>query len=168
MDIDKSTFVNSNGEHMTSGLFWETALNDRTMACYTFKEYDMEKNGKTIYSIYSRYMDEADVTEYEFAKKYFVNWFQWEQICKSPLCQPYIERMREELSVKLRSQAIRNIITLSKDEKGFQAAKYIVEKKWELKRGRPSKAEKKKVMKEETRFADEIDKDLENAGITVQ
>ena len=45
-----------------------------------------------------------------------------------------------ELDLKIRSQALRDIIDMSADDKGFQAAKYLADKGWDKGSvGRPKK-----------------------------
>jgi hypothetical protein len=56
---------------------------------------------------------------------------------------PYIARWREELDIKLRSEALNRIVTESKSgsKSSFMANKFLLEKGWAAKdkKGRPSK-----------------------------
>jgi hypothetical protein len=96
-----------------------------------------------------------DVTEYEFAQTYFVDYPHWQKICNNSQLRKEIDKWRVELELKLRARALRSLV--GQAEKGnFNAAKYIAGKEWESKRGRPSKEEKAGVLKKEAALRDEL------------
>lgn len=152
-------FKDSMGRWFTKGLFWETCSpENKKWASYTLK--DQEHEG--LPSLKSLYLECADVTEYEFAKQYLGGWQHWKALKQSKWFVQHHEEWQEELEVKMRSDAIRNIALRSKDDKGYQAAKYIADKGWDLRKaGAPSKAEKEREMKIQSRMHDDVDSDLE-------
>lgn len=117
------------------------------------------------------YLEAEDVTEYLFATESDVldggkkgdKWKHWQMICKSPYCKNDIERWREELEIKLRAKALREIIKTARSEKGFQAQKYLADKGWSQKRGRPSKEEVEGERKKHAAVMDEVDELYESA-----
>lgn len=67
---------------------------------------------------------------------------------------------RDELEVKLRSEGIRNLRKASKEgSRGVSAAKYLAEKGWEKKRGRPSKEEIERERKIQAAMEDDLEGD---------
>ena len=149
------------------GLFLEEST-DKSSVLYTLKERDY--NGYP--SLYLRYMEEADPTEYRFAVKYLENWSHWQELSQSDWFQVYISQWRQELSTKLRSQFITNLVALATtpdNPSHFAANKYLLEATEKptgaSKRGRPSRDE---VRAELTRLAaskSQIDKDAERIGL---
>lgn len=154
------------GNFYTQGLFLELSYNDLRHAVYTLKDFDYEFKGKTYISIKRLYLETADPTEYEFAKKCFEGWSHWRRICSTTTSlHPYIEEWREELEIKLRSDGIKGVISEVKSQgKGaLQASKWLADKGWADKRpaGRPSKQEVERERKQQARIKDQVGSDLE-------
>ncbi len=78
-----------------------------------------------------------------------------------------IKGWRDELDVRIKAKGIKAIIlhSLDDDPKGLQAAKYLVEKGYAPKRGRPSKEEVERELKVDARAAKEHQTDLERIGL---
>ena len=150
----------------TQGLFLELSYSNKDNVLYTLKDEDVTitVNGeeRNLPSIKRLYLECADPTEYVFATTYLGGWNHWKRICeKTKLLQPYIEEWREELEIKMRSEGIRQMAEHARGEKGMQASKWLAEKGWEeKKRGAPSKAEKERELKIQTRIHDEVNDDL--------
>jgi hypothetical protein len=152
--IDKSKMIDSTGRYLTQGLFYEIEY-DHTFAQYTLASNDKEVGGRKYPSIKRLYLEMEDVTEYEFAQTYFVDYPHWQKICNNSQLRKEIDKWRVELELKLRARALRSLV--GQAEKGnFNAAKYIAGKEWESKRGRPSKEEKAGVLKKEAALRDEL------------
>lgn len=142
---DKSVFIDDAGRPMTQALFLELGYNEK-YAVYSLKDYDHTWNGKLYPSIKNLYLDSDDPTEYDFAMKYMLNWSHWKRICENKVLGRYIAEWRDELEIKLRSQAIRDIQNLCASENGnYQAAKFLADRGWDKRpAGRPSKEEQEK------------------------
>lgn len=159
---DKSMFTDSNGRFITQGIFFETTHN-RDFAIYTLKEYDHEFDGKKYPSLKQIYLAHEDPLEYDFANTYLHSWNHWQRICKNALITSHIEQWREELELKLRSQAVKDIISKSCDDSqgSFQAAKWLADKGWDKRlAGRPSKEEKEKRDRIAERINDDFASDV--------
>lgn len=154
------------GNWYTQGLFYELSYNSPKYAIYTLKDeaISIVVDGETreLAPIKQLYLSCEDPTEYEFATTHLGGWNHWQRILnKTKLLHPYIEDWREELEVKLRSKGVKAMIGHSMSDKGQQAAKWLSDKGWsEKKRGAPSKEEKAREMKIQTRMSDELDEDL--------
>lgn len=149
---------------LLQGLFFETVGADKSKVLYTLKDRDHEGYP----SLYLKYMECNDPTEWTFANAYLENWSHWERLCECTWFKPYVERWRKELSLRLKSKALARIISESKSssKEAFGASKYLLEKGWEEKeakagRGRPSKDEVRKAAKEIATNNDRLLKDLE-------
>lgn len=161
MKIEKSKLKDTQGRPLTQGLFLEVGYNTK-YAVYTLKDDDYEYDGKIYPSLKRLFLEMEDVVEYDFATKYLLGWNHWKRIQANKIFSQHIEEWREELELKLRSQAVRDILDMTADEKSFQAAKWIADKGWEkLQKGRPRTAEK---LKEEALLSS-IDSDYGDANV---
>lgn len=151
IDIDKSLLLDSEGRPFTQGLFLEATYSEN--AIYTFKDRIHEYKGKLHYPIRQYYLEMMDVTEYEFANKYFLGWDHWKRCCENKLILPHVNAWREELELKIRLIGIKSAIK-SAQHGGFQAAKWLVDKGWiDRNVGRPSKAD----MARDKKFQERVD-----------
>lgn len=143
--VDKAKLLDDGGRPLTQALFLELNYNEK-YALYTLKEQDHVWNGNTYPSLKRLYLATEDPTEYEFATKYLLSWNHWKRICENKVLGRYIAEWREELEIKLRSRAIRDIQSLCESENGnYQAAKFLADRGWDKRpAGRPSKEEQEK------------------------
>jgi hypothetical protein len=157
--VDKSKLLDDAGRPMTQALFLELGYNEK-YAMFTLKEQDHIWNGKTYPSLKRLYLETEDPTEYEFATKYLLSWNHWKRIVDNKVIGRYIAEWRDELEVKLRSRAVRDIQRLCESESGsYQAAKYLADRGWDKRpAGRPSKEEQEKRMA----IAHHIETEFEN------
>lgn len=140
MMFPRDQLVDKMGRFLTQGLFYETRTEGYS-PLFTLKDYDHKVNDTTYISLKRIYLEIADPTEYQFAIEVFGNWNHWLAITNSGILMEYITKWREELEVKLASQAIRAMINTASTEgsKGTTAAKYVAERGWST----TSKANKK-------------------------
>ena len=111
-----------------------------------FKEY---KQGRykwywTIPQLKKIYLSYSHIPgyEYDFANDHFDCWQHWEKVAEGGM-KSYIDEWRAELDVKIKAIGISALIKQASGEgaTAIQAAKYLAEKGYSQKRGRPSKAE---------------------------
>lgn len=138
MKVDKSGFKDSGGRPITQSLFLEIGYSES--AYYTLKDEDYEYKGKVYPSLKRLFLEHEDPHEYDFACTYLLGWQHWQRLCNNRQIRKHIDEWRIELDLKIRSQALRDIIDMSADDKGFQAAKYLADKGWDkVGAGRPKK-----------------------------
>lgn len=155
--MDKNKLKDSQGRALTQSLFLETNYDTR-YAVYTLKEEDFEYEGVLYPSLKRLYLEFEDPIEYEFAKKYLLNWDQWQRICANKLFSKEVEKWREELELKIRSSALRGMSDAAYNKDNVQAFKYLLEKGWDKKVvGRPSK----KAQEREQALQEAISKDYD-------
>lgn len=137
----KAHFLDPMGRVRTQSLFWQFK-NEKYTPLYTLEDFDHDD----CLSLKKLYLEMSDLGEYDFANKYFYNYDHWMRICKHAMLFPYIEKIREELELKLRSEAIKKIYDLAKgtNPAALNAAKFISKREWELKHSSSRKNKKEK------------------------
>jgi hypothetical protein len=151
---DKAAMIDGAGKYITQGLFYEAEY-DLTFAQYTWGPEDKEKDGKFLKSLKKLYLEMEDTTEYEFAIAYFVDYPHWVRCVNNAAIRKHVEQWRTELELKLRARAARALI--KEAEKGnFNAARWVADKGWEAKRGRPSNAEREAERKKAAILSEEL------------
>lgn len=149
---DKSKLKDTGGRYLTQSLFLEHGY-DTKYAVYTLSDTDKEYDGTLYPSLKRLYLETEDPTGYEFANRYLCNYEQWTRICANKQLYAEIEQWELELEVKLRSIGVRSIITMGYDS--FNAAKWVADGHWNVKRGRPSKKEQERERTIRQAVADE-------------
>lgn len=156
--FEREAFLDSDGKPLTQSLFLEIGYSDK--AIYTLKEQDHEYNGKTYIAIKQRYIEMNDPTEYQFATTYFMNWKHWQRICENKVLRKHIDEWREELEIKLRSEATKKMID-SAASGNYQATKWLADRGWDVRgAGRPTKLEKEKNARINEHINDEYGGDV--------
>lgn len=150
-------------------LFFETTLSDKSTVVYTLK--DQDHLGYP--SLYRLYMEVNDPTEYRFATQYLDGWEHWEMLCRCSWFQPYVERWRREMEIRMKSSALAKIMAEAKSggKEAFSANKYLIEKGWEPKeasrRGRPTKDDIKQAASEIALTNSRLNDDFERISLKV-
>lgn len=146
------------GKMRTQSLFLELGYGDE--AVFTLKDEDYDYNDKKFISLKRLYLECADPTEYTFAKEHLLGWKHWQRMCENKTIRIHINEWRDELEVKLRSEAILDAIQEAR--KGhFQAAKWVADRGWATRgAGRPTKAEIEHEKKVQARIEDEYSGDV--------
>ena len=159
-------FKDKKNQWLTRGLFYE--LSDYSVdkfAIFTDGDEDVTKKGVKLISLKNRYLAVADPTEYEFAIQELGGWSHWKAMLDSPPILKEVESWREELEIKIRSEAISQMSIHAK-EGSYQASKYLADKGWDLRKaGAPSKAEKAGQKKTDRKLAAVINADAQRLGI---
>ncbi len=160
MEVDKKKMLDVRGRPLTQSLFLEMGYQE-DFAMYTLKDWDWQYNGKTYPSIKRLYLAHDDPLEYDFATTYFLGWNHWLRLCENKAIRKFIDEWRTELELKLAAQSVRNIIDMTADEKGFQAAKYVAERGWNKNPvGRPKKDTSYQDAKIDERLNEEFGDDV--------
>ena len=134
-------FKDDQGRWRTSSLFWERSY-DKTNAMFSMEQEDHIDGYASFHRLY---LEIADPTEYRVATELLGGWEHWEKLCASKWFNDFIEPLRLELEIKLRSEALmRSYLIMHSDKPAaLQASKMFAEGRHkEVKgRGRPSNAE---------------------------
>lgn len=146
------------GRPLTQSIFLEIGYSDA--AIYTLKEIDHEHKGKVYPSLKRLFLEMGDPTEYEFATTYLLGWKHWQRMCDNKLLNTHFEEWRQELEIKLRSKAVKDMINAAKDG-NYSASKWLADRGWSNKgAGRPTKADIEGTKKILARTNDEYSSDI--------
>jgi len=121
----------------TLSLFKETATYPQEHVLFTFEEAR------------ELFVECNDPTGYKFATTHLGGWKHFSLLRNSKALTEQVDIWEAELEIKLRSEAVGNMIDLSKGERGYQASKFLVDGGW-LKKGagRPTKAAQNKAIRQ--------------------
>ena len=162
-------FRDNDGRFKTYSLFVEYPK-DSCSPFWTLKDQDIEVNGVTYPSLKKIYFSYDHIPEYEydFAMETLGTWDHWVKLTKSGLKSHFTE-WRAELEIRNRARAIKAIIKTTKEggAAGANAAKYLAEKGYASKRGRPSKEEVERERVVAAGADKELEDDLERIGLRV-
>jgi hypothetical protein len=161
------TLKDTMGRFRTKSLFVEHK-HDKYPAPYTLKPY----NHKGAMSMYKKYMEIGDPTEYTQAEVLLGGWEHWETLCASEWFTEIVGKWRAELKVKMESdrwlEADETARNQSGTPAGMSATKWLSDKygaKVAPKRGRPSKAEKVLALNEYIEDNELTEEDAERLGL---
>ena len=135
--------------------------------------FTLSREGKPGYiSLYQKYMEIADPTEWEFSQKMFGSWEHWELLTTKLWFKNHVKRWRDELRVRLFSEQRRKMEEISISGKTaterMQALRWLAaQDKAPVKstRGRPSRDEIDSQIKRELEALEEISNDANRLGI---
>ena len=154
---------------MTNQLFFEN-YKDNDKAIFTLKDKDFVDPKGTLYpSLKKLYLESDDPTEYVFAKTVFGSWKIWKKVRSCKLVKELIDDWKEELEIKMRSQAQLKIVEISnsKSPNAMQAAKYVDQEIFKRhQRGHPSKEEVQGHLNKEAKVATRVSDDMKRLGLT--
>jgi hypothetical protein len=134
--VHNKALLDSTGKPLIVGLFKETALKNKKDAA-PFSLADWKKV----------YLECADPTEYRAAEALTGDWQHWLVVRNHRNLKHIFDFWKEELEMKLKSDAVMALIEASRQPGGTAAAKYLSEHGYELSVrdkkavGRPKKEE---------------------------
>jgi hypothetical protein len=107
-------------------------------------------------------MELADPLEFRFANTYLDGYEHWTMLCNCTWFKPIVARWRNELELKIRSEALLRLEqdAVSGSRSSAQSNRFLLDRGWVLEKntkGRPSKAE----IKKEAQKAAQLQKDTE-------
>jgi hypothetical protein len=162
------TLKDKMGRYRTLSLFVENKHPDYT-APYTLKRY----NHRGALSMYLKYMEIGDPTEYKVAEQLLGSWKHWQVLSNAPWFKEYLDEWRLELQTRMESQRVAEMKDIVENNPGtpqaIQATKWLAAHygttKPKPQRGRPSKAEKEKLLREESEADKVLKEDAERLGL---
>ena len=184
LPLSPSQRKTGNNKYRVGSLFLETNTSYNLHPFFTVYAEDKEMDGKavvqegpvddskprTYVSMKLLYMQHYyDPTEYQFVQNVLGDFKIWESICANPTLSKYVEEWRKEAEIKLRSEAIKEVVEVAKNEgaKGFTAAKWLAEGKWKTGTGagRPKNREDETENEINSKLSKEVQSDLTRLGI---
>ena len=158
----------SQGRFRTQSLFWETR-HESYPAHFTTKQRSIERDGVTYISMYQKYMEIADPTEYQVAIRLLGSWEHWQALLRAKWFVTLITGWREELAARIESERYYEGSSLAK-KGNLSATKFLADRYGETskqvkKRGRPSKEEKAAHLKLVEQEASDLAEDAARIGV---
>ena len=107
--------------------------------------------------------------EYEFALDVFGSWNYWVFLSTKSALRATFKQWQEELEIRNKANALKAIMESSKGSSASAvlASKYLADKGWETKAGRPSKEEKQRHLKQEEKVNESLAADMERLGLSI-
>lgn len=160
----KETLVDQKGRFRSYSLFVEYEVEGYN-PLWTIKEREF-KGYPSLKLIYMSY-EHVPGFEYEFAVNIFGSWNHWQFLTTESGLRKVFAEWKEELEIRNQAAALRAVLKCTKDPSaaGVNAAKYIAEKGYSVKRGRPSKEEVAKKLAIDSAVAKELEDDFERIGL---
>jgi hypothetical protein len=177
----RAVMLDSLSRFRSKSLFWELRNIDRSDVwepLFTIKDKPhtvptFDKKGLVTYpslkQIYMSY-DHIPGHEYEFAMDVFGSWKHWDHLATQSSLQDMLQEWRDELAIKIKAEAIRNMMMASKESStvGVNASRYLADEGYIPKKvGRITKEEKIKQAKIAAGVRDTLSEDMERLGISV-
>ena len=169
--VGVNDFKDSLGRYRTSSLFYEYAVKGLP-PIWTMQDQTRVVGEVTYPSLKVLYMemDHIPYSEYEFAEIHFGSWDHWDRMSNdsNKNLVAMFTTWRLEMEVKLRASALKQIIKEGKSGEGassLAAAKYIAEKGYEKRAGRPTKAAIAKETKVQSGIAQSLLEDAARVGL---
>jgi hypothetical protein len=139
-----SKFKDSMNRWVTTGLFTETAGQNKEFITYTLDEAR------------ELFLATQDITGYTFAKQHLGGLSHWKALQSSPVMSPILDEWLEEMEVAKRAESLLRIEKTAR-EGHFQANKFLSDRGWEKHgRGRPSKSDVEKERNKQTKSAGQV------------
>jgi len=155
-----SKYKDTIGRYRTQSLFYETNQS-KERPVFTLKPQDH----KGLPSMKRLYLEQNDPTEYSFAIGVLGSLEAWIKLSNASWFSKYIDAWRDELELKLRSEAISKMRNLAEDG-NKDATKWLAEKGWEKRAaGRPTKQQISDENRKKERVLSSIDDDAERLGL---
>lgn len=154
-----SEYKDKQGRWHTQALFLECYKDIKEKKpMYTLRD----KEYKGLPSIKEAYLSMEDPTGYRVATECLGGWEHWKRLTSLAWFKTHLAQWEEELEIKLKCKGIRKMMELSEGDKAVakDATKFIVNREWESKRGRPSKAEIERATKINSAVSNEVDSDF--------
>jgi hypothetical protein len=156
-------YKDNQGRFLTQCLFQENYdhQHPRFPAVFSLKDPDPDKTNQ-LPSFKKAFLDSRDITGYKVAQELLGSWEHMQKLLRAEWFLKHFLRWTEELEIILKAEGLFKIQEHAKGEgsTSFQAAKYLSDKGWEPKRGRPSKAEKAKEAAKEKALESALEDDM--------
>ncbi len=153
--------------YFTKALFWDVAVQLREEDREDFKPpFTLYKMKPGYICFRTTFVELQDPTGYDWAMQYLGDYGHWKELLKCKWFQEALQTAQEELSQKLKAQALKVVLEIASNGSpaSLPAAKYIAERGWEKRAGRPSKVEIDKELKKATEVLDAETEDLVRIG----
>tara|TARA_R110000796_G_scaffold113930_4_gene225655 strand:- start:173 stop:670 length:498 start_codon:yes stop_codon:yes gene_type:complete len=156
-------YKDDQGRFLTQCLFKENYehQNLKFPAVFSLRDQDPDSPDQ-LPSFKKAFIESRDITGYKVSQSLLGSWDHMQKLLRAKWFLDHYVKWVEELEVMLKAEGLLKIQEHAKGEgsTSFQAAKYLSDKGWEPKRGRPTKAEKAKEAAKEKALEDALEEDM--------
>lgn len=161
LNTENNRFKDNVGKWFTQSLFLETKYGANSDVCapiFTLKDNDY----KGLISLKRVYLELRDPTEYRIATEWLGGWQHWKALCSSVWFMKNLTVWREELEVKMKAENLKKMYEIAQSSGAVakDAAKFFINREWEVKRGRPSKEEKARQLRINSQVTEQVENDF--------
>ena len=164
-------YKDNTGRFLTQCLFYENYENRNPLypPVYSLREQDPAIEDQ-LPSFKRLFLETEDITGYTLAMQELGSWEHMEKLLKAKWFQAYWQKWCDEMEIRLKSKGLLKIKQTAEGStsSAYQAAKYLSDRGWEPKRGRPSAAEKAKQAKKEKDLEAAVEDDMSRVIRLVQ
>lgn len=168
----RPSYRDSNGKYRTKSLFRETYDKNLDPSLYLPVFVLHERDSDGLPSLRRLYLSHNDPGEYSFAEDILGSYRHWQVLVDLQWFQPHLAEWRRALDAKVRSEAVIELVRISKsmdEAKALQAAKWLAEGSFRLpqEKGRPSTQQVDANTKLELQVKSVLQEDAERMGLTI-
>ncbi len=163
-------YKSPNNAWYTAALFWDMVITRTLEQRMIQPVFTLHEDKEGYVNCRKTFVELGDPTGYKWAMKYLGDWAHWKELVKAKWFAKALEEWREELRIKIQSEALDVIraVSITDDKQALVAAKYLAEYGWVKAgtgRGRPSKAEVQGELKKAVEAISVEDEDAKRIGL---
>jgi hypothetical protein len=134
------------------------ARRDKYPSAFTLKEFDY----KGLPSMRQLFLKYEDPVGYFFAKEVLGSYEHWKVLCATPWFKEHLDDWLMELEAQRLAEGIRKAGEIAQGDgaAALNASKYLAEKGWEPKKGRPRKVDVERETKKQASVASAVEEDF--------
>jgi len=155
--LKREDFLDTRGHFRTTSLFRETIEDSAKKAGYspvmTLREFEVDG----LPSMHNMFIEDRDVTGYTTCMRTVGVWRYWKRLWANKVLKAHMDAWIEELEVMLAAEGLQKM----RGNDSPAAAKYLMEKGWDKKAGRPSKQQVENEAKRQAQVDNDLKDDAE-------
>ena len=163
------SYRDKQNRYRTQSLFKEfylgsTGTGERYPPVFTLKEFD----DGDLPSMRQLFLSYNDPTGYQFSIDVLGSHDHWQKLCSLKwFSENYLQAWQTELEVKLMSEGLMKIkaVAAGDSAQAFNASKFLADKGWLPKKGRPTKEQVKRAAHQQAEVKDRVSSDLERLTV---
>lgn len=141
---ERHKFKGYGNKWLSEALFLESAQTSEEHCLYSLMPWDKRKGGVFYPSIHKLFVEMGDVSEWNFANKYFDGYQHWLQVKASAFFKPVYAAMVEELHAKIQGESVQKMIEQMKAGEASQATLSYLANKGYIEKAAVGKPKRKK------------------------
>jgi len=154
--LEPKDFLDRRGMLRTASLFKETMPDGSKKAGYKPVMTLREGSVDGLPSLHDMFIDSRDITGYTTCMDTLGVWRYWERLWRCKQLKAFMDVWKSEMEALLKAEGLEKM----RRSDSPAAAKYLIEKGWEKRAGRPSKASIEKEAKQQAQVDNDLKDDI--------